>query len=204
MQQRHEQLSQQLSTGEDPGVAMGDRLQTLLMQRSEAEQALAEGRNEHSAIEQQIRQAQGALSECEQEVASARENLENKRLKDQELTVRLQTLDEQIAQDQYVLSHILDSLPQEAEESEWTTRSERLAQKIANIGPVNLRAETEMEDVASRITNMEAERDDLIAAIGKLRSAISQLNREGRERLLKSFGEVNEHFKTLFKKLFGG
>ena len=83
-------------------------------------------------------------------------------------------------------------------------RVHRLIRERDNIGPVNLRAEAEMEDVAARITSMETERDDLIAAIGKLRAAISQLNREGRERLLKSFGEVNEHFKRLFKKLFGG
>ena len=83
-------------------------------------------------------------------------------------------------------------------------RVHRLIRERDNIGPVNLRAEAEMEDVAARITSMETERDDLIAAIGKLRAAISQLNREGRERLLKSFGDVNEHFKRLFKKLFGG
>ena len=53
--------------------------------------------------------------------------------------------------------------------------------------------------LATRITSMENERDDLIAAIGKLRAAISQLNREGRERLLKSFGDVNEHFKPYSK-----
>jgi chromosome segregation protein len=73
-----------------------------------------------------------------------------------------------------------------------------------NIGPVNLRAEVEMEEVASRIASMEAESEDLLAAIAKLRAAISQLNREGRERLLASFAEVNGHFKELFKKLFGG
>ena len=83
-------------------------------------------------------------------------------------------------------------------------RVHRLIRERDNIGPVNLRAGAEMEDVAARITSMETERDDLIAAIGKLRTAISQLNREGRERLLKSFGDVNEHFKRLFKKLFGG
>ena len=83
-------------------------------------------------------------------------------------------------------------------------RVQRLIRERDNIGPVNLRAEAEMEDVASRITNMETERDDLLAAIAKLRAAISQLNREGRERLLKSFTEVNQHFKTLFNKLFGG
>ncbi|MEK9744723.1 MAG: chromosome partitioning protein ParA, partial [Candidatus Puniceispirillum sp.] len=83
-------------------------------------------------------------------------------------------------------------------------RVHRLNRERDTIGPVNLRAEAEMEDVASRIASMEAERDDLIAAIAKLRAAINQLNREGRERLLASFGAVNTHFKELFKKLFGG
>jgi chromosome segregation protein len=81
---------------------------------------------------------------------------------------------------------------------------QRLIRERDNIGPVNLRAEAEMEEVATRIASMEEERDDLFAAIAKLRSAISQLNREGRERLLRSFAEVNGHFKTLFKQLFGG
>jgi len=83
-------------------------------------------------------------------------------------------------------------------------RVQKLIRERDNIGPVNLRAEAEMEDVTTRITDMETERDDLLAAIAKLRAAISQLNREGRERLLKSFAEVNQHFKTLFNKLFGG
>lgn len=83
-------------------------------------------------------------------------------------------------------------------------RVQKLIRERDTIGPVNLRAEAEMEDVTTRITSMETERDDLLAAIAKLRAAISQLNREGRERLLKSFAEVNQHFKTLFNKLFGG
>ncbi len=82
-------------------------------------------------------------------------------------------------------------------------RIQKLTRERDNIGPVNLRAETEMEDVTTRIKNMETERDDLLSAIAKLRAAISQLNREGRERLLKSFVEVNQHFKALFNKLFG-
>ena len=68
-----------------------------------------------------------------------------------------------------------------------------------NIGLYPVRAEAEMEDVATRITSMETERDDLIAAIGKLRAAINQLNREGRERLLKSFGDVNAHLSGYLK-----
>ena len=83
-------------------------------------------------------------------------------------------------------------------------RYERLIRERENVGPVNLRAEAEMEDVEERINGINTERADLIGAIGKLRTAINQLNREGRERLLKSFADVNKYFETLFKTLFNG
>ncbi|HAJ21633.1 MAG TPA: chromosome partitioning protein ParA, partial [Rhodospirillaceae bacterium] len=41
-------------------------------------------------------------------------------------------------------------------------------------------------------------------AIARLRQGINALNREGRERLLKAFDEVNTHFRDLFVTLFGG
>lgn len=84
------------------------------------------------------------------------------------------------------------------------SRYERLIRERENVGPVNLRAEDEMKEVEERILGLEAERDDLIAAIGKLRTAINQLNREGRERLLKSFADVNRYFGAIFNSLFDG
>lgn len=83
-------------------------------------------------------------------------------------------------------------------------RHERLIRERENVGPVNLRAEEEMKEVEERIAGIETERDDLIAAIAKLRTAINQLNREGRERLLKSFADVNRYFGTIFNTLFNG
>ena len=83
-------------------------------------------------------------------------------------------------------------------------RVQRLIRERDTIGPVNLRAEAEMEEVAARIESMEAEAEDLVAAIDKLRTAISRLNRQGREQLLSSFATVNGHFRDLFKILFGG
>ena len=51
---------------------------------------------------------------------------------------------------------------------------------------------------------MRDERADLLAATARLRHGISQLNREGRERLMTAFESVNGHFQELFVKLFGG
>ena len=51
---------------------------------------------------------------------------------------------------------------------------------------------------------METEREDLIAAIARLRHGISGLNREARERLLAAFNEVTNISANYFAKLFGG
>jgi chromosome segregation protein len=51
---------------------------------------------------------------------------------------------------------------------------------------------------------MASERADLEEGIAKLRQGISQLNREGRQRLRDAFDTVNGHFKHLFSTLFGG
>jgi chromosome segregation protein len=84
------------------------------------------------------------------------------------------------------------------------SRHERLLRERENIGPVNLRVEEELEEIEERVASIRTEHEDLTAAIKKLRSGISQLNREGRERLLKSFADVNTYFEKLFKILFNG
>ena len=72
------------------------------------------------------------------------------------------------------------------------------------LGAVNLRAEDELAEIEASRDKMLAEREDLSEAICKLRSAIASLNKEGRERLLAAFDQVNAHFKELFTLLFGG
>lgn len=72
------------------------------------------------------------------------------------------------------------------------------------LGAVNLRAEEDRAELTAERDRLIAERDDCDGAIAKLRSAISALNREGRERLLAAFAQVNAHFGTLFTTLFGG
>lgn len=85
-----------------------------------------------------------------------------------------------------------------------TRRHDRLNREREAMGPVNLRAEQEVAELDERITAMEAERDDLTQAIARLRNAIATLNREGRERLLVAFKQVDQHFRDLFVRLFGG
>ncbi len=84
------------------------------------------------------------------------------------------------------------------------TRIQRLVRERENIGPVNLRAETEANELETQLSGLQNERSDLVNAIARLRQGISSLNREGRERLLAAFEVVNKNFGELFVRLFGG
>lgn len=81
---------------------------------------------------------------------------------------------------------------------------ERLKIERERLGAVNLRAEEEQTELADRFALITEEREDVVQAIAELRSAISSLNKEGRERLLVAFDEVQVHFKKLFTHLFNG
>ena len=51
---------------------------------------------------------------------------------------------------------------------------------------------------------MQNEKEDLSLAIKKLEDGITELNKEGRNRLRSSFDQLNDNFKQIFTKLFNG
>lgn len=72
------------------------------------------------------------------------------------------------------------------------------------MGAVNLRAEEDAREVQEEFDSLSKEKSDLEEAVKTLRSGIASLNREGRERLLTAFEQVNSNFAMLFRHLFGG
>ena len=84
------------------------------------------------------------------------------------------------------------------------TEVNRLKRQREALGAVNLRAEEDAKAVQEEHDTLLAEKTDLDEAVKKLRAGIAGLNREGRERLLTAFEQVNANFATLFTHLFGG
>ena len=165
--------------------------------------ALAAGESAQRAADQALKSAEQALAACREDrvraeasLAQAEQALETTREKAQErLNAKLESLFE-------LAEHKPDqALPPRADVER---KLERLVRERDNMGPVNLRADLEAKAMEEQIDNLQTERDDLIAAIQRLRQAIASLNKEGRERLLTAFEEVNKHFSDLFTRLFGG
>lgn len=92
-------------------------------------------------------------------------------------------------------------------EKDWTaveSEIDELRRKIERLGNVNLDAITELTELEQRQTFLTTQRKDLEESIRQLKDLIDRLNAESRERFEKTFFEVRENFRTLFRKLFGG
>ncbi|MCH7703668.1 MAG: chromosome segregation protein SMC [Planctomycetes bacterium] len=76
--------------------------------------------------------------------------------------------------------------------------------KIARLGNVNLDAITELEELEQRHGFLTEQRDDLTTSHRQLEQLIEKLNVESIKRFTQTFEEIREHFRTLFRKLFGG
>jgi chromosome segregation protein len=84
------------------------------------------------------------------------------------------------------------------------TRLAQLRRERDHLGAVNMEADEQLAEISGRMGLQVEEREDLIAAIARLREGIDALNEDGRSRLLAAFEQVNQHFSSLFVALFGG
>ncbi len=153
--------------------------------------------------DREIREIQARLADVREQKVRLETNLEQ--YAEQEAHLRRRILDEFDCQPNILRELAQIEQEQDMPDPELTLhRLERLKAERERLGAVNLRAEAELTEIQTQLDHSIAERQELEQAITALRRAISDLNREGRSRILKAFDEVNEHFKHLFTTLFGG
>ncbi|MGR3433804.1 MAG: chromosome segregation protein SMC, partial [Shimia sp.] len=182
--------------------ALSDELRGAETRRAAAADALAAGELRQRAAVAAEREAERAASEARE----ARARAEARR----DATAEgVDTAAERIAEEQETTpADLLARLDMDPAQMPGADRTEadvvRLRRQRDALGAVNLRAEEDAAEVQGEFDQLSAEKTDLEGAIGTLRTGIASLNKEGRERLLAAFDEVNESFGTLFTHLFGG
>ncbi len=172
-------------------------------ERQEAATILANAEEELATKEREMRDVQTRLSEAREQKVRLETNLEQYAEQKENLDRRIHEEFDCEPAELYAITELKDDeeLPDE-EASHF--KLERLKIERERLGAVNLRAETELEEINAQLDASIKEREELEEAIRRLQKAISDLNREGRARMLKAFDEVNAHFKNLFTTLFGG
>jgi len=168
-----------------------------------AADALATGETRQRETDQALRAAETALAQARELRVRREGQVEQAEQSTRDLSERITETLDAIPTELAALAGLEDgAAPADIDAVEG--RLQKLSRERDAMGPVNLRAEQEAEELTEQMGGLASERDDLIEAIEKLRAGIAELNHEGRARLLASFREVNEHFQDLFSRLFGG
>ena len=79
-----------------------------------------------------------------------------------------------------------------------------LEKAIRSLGPVNLDAIEQYEEVHNRLDFLNSQRDDILSAKNLLLETITEMNDEVKERFKSTFEAIRESFKVTFKQMFGG
>ena len=79
-----------------------------------------------------------------------------------------------------------------------------LEKSIRSLGPVNLDAIEQFDEVHERLEFLNSQRDDILSAKNLLLETITEMNDEVKERFKSTFEVIRESFKVTFKQMFGG
>ena len=79
-----------------------------------------------------------------------------------------------------------------------------LEKSIRSLGPVNLDAIEQFDEVHERLEFLNTQRDDILSAKNLLLETITEMNDEVKKRFKSTFEAIRESFKVTFKQMFGG
>jgi chromosome segregation protein len=79
-----------------------------------------------------------------------------------------------------------------------------LRARIDRLGPVNMMAIEQFDELESRHRFLTSQRQDLLDSIAQTGEAIRRIDKTTRERFAEAFESINRHFEQTFTTLFGG
>jgi chromosome segregation protein len=193
---------------------------TLTTQRAQWQDTLQERRLALGELETATHEAAAQVAGAEAGLATAEAGVEDARtamtalgeeehrlaVERTELEGRKRAIAERVeAEWRKPLAQLLRDAPEVVGDLEWLRQeNERLQGAIDAVGPVNALAVEEHAEEVKRLEFLMTQRDDLVAARASLQQAAREIDQTAKALFLDSFGNVREHFRTVFQTLFGG
>ncbi|HEW2012865.1 chromosome condensation and segregation SMC protein [Streptococcus pneumoniae] len=174
-------------------------------QKTNLQQGLIRKQFELDDIEGQLDDIASHLDQARQQNEEWIRKQTRAEAKKEKVSERLRHLQNQLT-DQYQISYT-EAL-EKAHELENLNLAEQevqdLEKAIRSLGPVNLEAIDQYEEVHSRLEFLNSQRDDILSAKNLLLETITEMNDEVKERFKSTFEAIRESFKVTFKQMFGG
>ena len=174
-------------------------------QKANLQQGLIRKQFELDDIEGQLDDIASHLDQARQQNEEWIRKQTRAEAKKEKVSERLRYLQAQLT-DQYQISYT-EAL-EKAHELEDLNLAEQevkdLEKAIRSLGPVNLDAIDQYEEVHNRLDFLNSQRDDILSAKNLLLETITEMNDEVKERFKSTFEAIRESFKVTFRQMFGG
>ena len=174
-------------------------------QKTNLQQGLIRKQFELDDIEGQLDDIASHLDQARQQNEEWIRKQTRAEAKKEKVSERLRYLQAQLT-DQYQISYT-EAL-EKAHELEDLNLAEQevkdLEKAIRSLGPVNLEAIDQYEEVHNRLDFLNSQRDDILSAKNLLLETITEMNDEVKERFKSTFEAIRESFKVTFRQMFGG
>ena len=174
-------------------------------QKTNLQQGLIRKQFELDDIEGQLDDIASHLDQARQQNEEWIRKQTRAEAKKEKVSERLRYLQAQLT-DQYQFSYT-EAL-EKAHELENLSLAEQevkdLERAIRSLGPVNLDAIDQYEEVHNRLDFLNSQRDDILSAKNLLLETITEMNDEVKERFKSTFEAIRESFKVTFRQMFGG
>ena len=174
-------------------------------QKANLQQGLIRKQFELDDIEGQLDDIASHLDQARQQNEEWIRKQTRAEAKKEKVSERLRHLQGQLT-DQYQISYT-EAL-EKAHELENLNLAEQdvkdLEKAIRSLGPVNLDAIDQYEEVHNRLDFLNSQRDDILSAKNLLLETIAEMNDEVKERFKSTFEAIRESFKVTFRQMFGG
>lgn len=158
---------------------------------------LAKQKQATEATQLEAETAQAAHHQAEQALVTCQLHLQNGQQQIQTLKKTLES--------EGLEAHELAQIRFEQEDMEQLEAElKQVKLHLTRLGAVNMTAIEEYEQVSSKLEALQQQVADLEASIDTLEEAITTIDEDSRQRLIETFDQVNQSFKSLFPKLFQG
>ncbi|HHA7406901.1 TPA: chromosome segregation protein SMC [Streptococcus pneumoniae] len=184
---------------------LSQQVEEVKNQKTNLQQGLIRKQFELDDIEGQLDDIASHLDQARQQNEEWIRKQTRAEAKKEKVSEHLRHLQSQLT-DQYQISYT-EAL-EKAHELENLNLAEQevqdLEKAIRSLGPVNLDAIEQYEEVHSRLDFLNSQRDDILSAKNLLLETITEMNDEVKERFKTTFEAIRESFKVTFKQMFGG
>ena len=216
---QQESTQQQINTVEEKiklfnsDEMMGEQaFENLKSQIQEQEEARDQLNKQHEELKQQrininetIEKNESQLQVCHQDILAIENHYQDIKAKQSKLDVLINHAIDHLNDVYQLTVERARTLYESNEPIESLRKKVKLTKmSIDELGPVNLNAIEQFEELNERYTFLNEQRTDLREAKETLEQIINEMDREVEGRFKDTFHAVQDHITTVFKQLFGG